>query len=195
MFLLMVPVFYRVIVGPTSIDRVVAINMIGTKTAVLLIVIGQIFGRVDMFVDFALAYALLNFIGSIADMISLALSGLSVICISIGLLFFLGAAVGLIRFPDFYTRMHAAGKGDTLSTLLIMVGIICYILARADFSDVGDAVATGVVVLKIMGIGAFIMFTSPTSTHALMKAGYEDGIKPFKRGGHGDEAKGGDDAP
>ena len=40
--------------------------MIGTKTAVLLVVIGALFGRLDMFVDFALAYALLNFVASLA---------------------------------------------------------------------------------------------------------------------------------
>jgi multicomponent Na+:H+ antiporter subunit F len=63
---LMVPVFYRMISGPTAIDRIVATNIIGTKTAVLLVVIGTLFGDVAMFVDFALAYALLNFIGSLA---------------------------------------------------------------------------------------------------------------------------------
>ena len=35
---------------------------------------------------------------------------------------FLGSAVGMVRFPDFYTRMHAAGKGDTLSTMLMLLG-------------------------------------------------------------------------
>lgn len=64
--LLMIPVFYRMIVGPTAIDRIVATNIIGTKTAVLLVVIGTLFHGVEMFVDFALAYALLNFIGSLA---------------------------------------------------------------------------------------------------------------------------------
>ncbi|MEM7145991.1 MAG: monovalent cation/H+ antiporter complex subunit F [Verrucomicrobiota bacterium] len=63
---LMVPALYRVSTGPTAIDRIVAINVIGTKTAVLLVIIGSIFGQVGMFVDFALAYALLNFIGSLA---------------------------------------------------------------------------------------------------------------------------------
>ncbi|RKX30858.1 MAG: pH regulation protein F [Verrucomicrobia bacterium] len=66
LFALMLPAMYRVAAGPTAIDRVVAVNVIGTKTAVLLIVIGTIYGRVEMFVDFALAYALLNFIGSLA---------------------------------------------------------------------------------------------------------------------------------
>ena len=41
---------------------------------------------------------------------------LAYILISTGLIFFLGTTIGLLRFPDFYSRMHAAGKGDTLST-------------------------------------------------------------------------------
>lgn len=66
LFVMMLPVLYRVVVGPTVIDRMVAVNVIGTKTTVLLVFIGSIFGRLEMFVDFALAYALLNFIGSLA---------------------------------------------------------------------------------------------------------------------------------
>ena len=66
LFLLMIPALWRIIQGPTALDRIVAVNVIGTKTAVLLIIIGVIFGRVEMFVDFALAYALLNFTGSLA---------------------------------------------------------------------------------------------------------------------------------
>ena len=64
--MLMVPILYRIVVGPTAIDRIVAVNVIGTKTTVLLIIIGMLFQRVEMFVDFALTYALLNFIGSLA---------------------------------------------------------------------------------------------------------------------------------
>lgn len=63
---MMLPVLFRLVAGPTVIDRIVAVNVIGTKTTVLLIVIGTMFKKVDMFVDFALAYALLNFIGSLA---------------------------------------------------------------------------------------------------------------------------------
>ncbi len=66
LFALMLPVMYRIATGPTAIDRIVAVNVIGTKTVVLLIVIGTIYGQVEMFVDFALACALLNFIGSLA---------------------------------------------------------------------------------------------------------------------------------
>lgn len=66
LFLLMLPAMWRLTVGPTALDRIVAVNVIGTKTAVLLVIIGMVFERVEMFVDFALAYALLNFTGSLA---------------------------------------------------------------------------------------------------------------------------------
>ena len=65
-FALMLPILYRIVAGPTAIDRIVAVNVIGTKTTILLVIIGMLFHRVEMFVDFALTYALLNFIGSLA---------------------------------------------------------------------------------------------------------------------------------
>lgn len=64
--LLMLLTLYRAIFGPTAIDRIMGVNIIGTKTTVLLILIGIIYQRVEMFVDIALAYALLNFVATIA---------------------------------------------------------------------------------------------------------------------------------
>ena len=98
---------------------------------------------------------------------------LSILLVVAGLVFFLGDSIGLLRFPDFYTRMHAAGKGDTLSTLLILAGVAVYFLHD------GASFLKLLVVLKILAICAFIAMTSPTSTHALMKAGFDDGIEPF----------------
>ncbi len=66
LFSLMIPVIYRIWVGPTSFDRILGVNVIGTKTAVILVIIGTLFDRVEMFVDFAIAYSLLNFVGAIA---------------------------------------------------------------------------------------------------------------------------------
>jgi len=57
--------FYRVVKGPTIFDRLLGAGAIGTKTLVIISLIGFIFGRVDMFIDITLAYAILNFIGSI----------------------------------------------------------------------------------------------------------------------------------
>ena len=65
LLVLMIPIVYRIIVGPTGFDRILGVNVIGTKTAVILVIIGTLFDRVDMFVDFAIAYALLNFVGAI----------------------------------------------------------------------------------------------------------------------------------
>ncbi len=55
---------YRVIKGPTVFDRLVGANAIATKTIVLICLIGYVFGRIGMFIDITLAYAILGFIGS-----------------------------------------------------------------------------------------------------------------------------------
>jgi len=63
--LLIAPTLFRIIVGPVILDRIMGGNMIGTKTTVLLLFIGQLYGDLEMFVDIALAYALLNFIATL----------------------------------------------------------------------------------------------------------------------------------
>ena len=65
LLLLIFLVLIRLIKGPSIIDRVMAVNVLGTKTVILLVIIGQVYGRLDMFVDLALAYALLNFVSSL----------------------------------------------------------------------------------------------------------------------------------
>jgi multicomponent Na+:H+ antiporter subunit F len=57
---------YRGIWGPGVFNRIVAVNVIGTKVVVILLLMGFIYQRVDMFVDTSLGYALLNFIGTLA---------------------------------------------------------------------------------------------------------------------------------
>lgn len=57
---------YRIAVGPTVFDRILGVNAVGTTTAVVLLLTGVVWERLDLFVDIALAYALLAFIGSIA---------------------------------------------------------------------------------------------------------------------------------
>lgn len=63
---LMLVSLYRPLFGPTVVDRMIGANAIGSKTTVLLILIGLIFHRVEMFVDIALAYAMLNFLAVLA---------------------------------------------------------------------------------------------------------------------------------
>lgn len=57
---------YRVLMGPTLFDRILGAGAIATKTMVLILVIGLVFNRLDMFIDITMAYAILNFISTLA---------------------------------------------------------------------------------------------------------------------------------
>ena len=63
---LMLVYFYRVVRGPTAFDRVLGLNGISTKAIILIVLLGTIFGRVDMFVDISTGYAILNLVGALA---------------------------------------------------------------------------------------------------------------------------------
>ena len=108
---------------------------------------------------------------------------LAAVCISLGILLFVAEVVGLHKFPDFYTRMHAAGKGDTLSTILMVAGFILHSIYE------GDEAGNWNVLIKLGLIAMFILLTSPTSTHALMKAGFDSGLKPFEKPRRNSETK------
>ena len=91
-----------------------------------------------------------------------------------GLVFFFATTVGLLRFPDFYSRMHAAGKGDTLSSLLLLLALVLY-----NFHEIN--LANLLVAMKILLIVVFIFMASPTATHAITDAGFESGVKPWQK--------------
>ena len=57
---------YRVVTGPAIIDRIIGVNVIGTKTIAIILLTGRIFDRIEFFIDIALVYALINFIGTLA---------------------------------------------------------------------------------------------------------------------------------
>ncbi|MFT5127759.1 MAG: multicomponent Na+:H+ antiporter subunit G [Rhodothermales bacterium] len=99
---------------------------------------------------------------------------IAILCMVTGVLFFAGAAIGIVRFPDFYSRSHAAGKGDTLSSFLILVGIVLFHLHEL-------SVATVITGGKIMLIAIFVLIASPTASHAIMDAAYEAGVIPWHR--------------
>ncbi len=65
LLLLMLLSLYRVVGGPTVLDRILGVNIVGTKTTVLLLLIGILYQDLGMFVDIAIAYALLNFIATL----------------------------------------------------------------------------------------------------------------------------------
>lgn len=58
--------FYRVLQGPTLFDRLLGASAVGTKTITMVLLLGFLFNRVDMFIDISLGYATLNFVGTLA---------------------------------------------------------------------------------------------------------------------------------
>jgi multicomponent Na+:H+ antiporter subunit G len=91
-----------------------------------------------------------------------------------GLIFFAGGSVGILRFPDIYSRLHPAGKLDTMGLFMAMSGMALYVLGDWSFASILTA-------LKIMLIVVFIFITSPTATHALADAGMRAGLLPRSR--------------
>ncbi|HCS27102.1 MAG TPA: sodium:proton antiporter [Spongiibacteraceae bacterium] len=87
------------------------------------------------------------------------------ICLLVGAFLILSGGLGILRFPDFFTRMHAAGITETLAATLIIVGLM--IIA-----------GWGIVQLKLFFILLFVMITSPTASHALAKSALHGGLQP-----------------
>ncbi len=106
-------------------------------------------------------------------MINLVLSVLSWAFMAFGAFFVFAGAVGLWRFPDFYSRLNSAGVTDTLVALLIIVGLIMQAFVLLDLS------AAFLIFVKLLIIGLFLFFTSPTATHAIANAAHTAGLKPF----------------
>ncbi len=97
---------------------------------------------------------------------------LFIILMICGLVFFTGGTLGILRFPDFYSRLHPAGKLDTFG-LVTTIGALALYIA---FSQ--GALLTA---LKIGLILVFVFITSPTATHAIVDAGVRAGLKPWTK--------------
>lgn len=90
-------------------------------------------------------------------MIDGVISVLAAIMLGLGSFFMISGALGILRFPDFYSRMHAASMTDTLGTYLIIGGLML-------------TAGWGLPLFKLTLILVFIFFTSPTAGHALAKS-------------------------
>ena len=91
---------------------------------------------------------------------------LSWVSLVAGSIFLIIGTIGLIRLPDFFTRLHAASVVDTLGCILIMMGL----MLQAGLS---------LVTVKLILIMIFILLTSPTAAHALAKAALHGEVKPL----------------
>lgn len=100
------------------------------------------------------------------DILALIRNGLSIASIFAGLFFVLAGTLGVLRLPDFYTRLHAAGMTDTLGAEMILLGLII----QSGFTLLS---------LKLLLVAFFLLMTSPTATHAVANAAYQAGLKPL----------------
>jgi multicomponent Na+:H+ antiporter subunit G len=101
--------------------------------------------------------------------VSLAVDLASWLLLGAGGVFCVIGGVGLIRMPDFYTRVHAASVTETLGAGLILMGL----MLQAGLT---------LVCVKLLIIGLLIFFTSPTATHALTRAALTRGLEPVLSG-------------
>ncbi|MBV34462.1 monovalent cation/H(+) antiporter subunit G [Kangiella spongicola] len=97
---------------------------------------------------------------------SIFIDGLSWALLILGGFICVSGAIGMHRFPDFFSRMHAASVTDTLGGSLILVGLMLQL----------DGEYT--VLVKLILIVLFILLTSPTASHALAKAALHGGLRP-----------------
>lgn len=80
----------------------------------------------------------------------------------LGLLFLIGSAIGMLRLPDFYSRVHASGNSETLGTALVFLGLAVY-------NGLTDTSA------KIIVIFLFVFLGNPIGSHILTKSAYKTG--------------------
>jgi len=99
------------------------------------------------------------------DLLHMLQFATSAILMAGGVFFVIAGAVGVLRLPDFYTRMHAAGMTDTLGAEMILLGLI----VQAGLSQTS---------LKLALIAFLLFLTSPTATHAVVGAAHHAKLKP-----------------
>jgi multicomponent Na+:H+ antiporter subunit G len=98
-----------------------------------------------------------------------------IVLLIIGLVFFTGGAVGILRFPDFYSRLHPAGKMDTMGSLFMLVALALFNLHHF-------TLATLLTSLKLIVIVVFVFLSSPTAIHGIVDAGVRAGLTPWTKG-------------
>ncbi len=99
--------------------------------------------------------------------ISIILNILVIVFILGGTFFILSASIGIVRFPDVYTRLHAATKASTLGIACILIGAFLYLY-----------LAHGIVSGKLLLAIVFILLTAPVSAHMIGRAAHAYGVKP-----------------
>jgi multicomponent Na+:H+ antiporter subunit G len=100
-------------------------------------------------------------------MTSLLLHALTIALAALGAMFFLAGTLGLLRLPDFYSRVHAATKCDTVGAGLILLATAVHVMPHPE-------------ALKIVALLVLVLLSSPTSGHALARAAHDTGLQPWR---------------
>lgn len=85
-----------------------------------------------------------------------------------GTFFLFSSSIGVVRFPDVYTRLHAATKASTLGIAGVLIGVFLYLYAF-------ESIVSGKLLLAIV----FTMLTAPVSGHMISRAAHRNGVKPI----------------
>ena len=96
------------------------------------------------------------------------------VLLALGCVVSLTGSLGLLRMPDFYTRLHTSGKTDSLGQFLILIGL----------AFVTPDVLT---CIKVVSVGMILMIAAPTATHAITKAAHIHDLRPWTRSDPGGE--------
>ena len=93
---------------------------------------------------------------------------IAALLMGLGLIFLVGSMIGMLRLPDFYSRVHASGNSETLGTMLVFLGLAVYN---------GFTITSA----KLLIILMFIFVGNPIGSHILTKAAYKTGHPVWTR--------------
>ncbi len=94
--------------------------------------------------------------------------------IAVGLFFLIASAVGMLRLPDFYSRLHASGNSETLGLMLSLIGLAIY-------------ETSGLVAVKLLIIFVIVFIGNPIGTHVLGRSAYKTNYPVWRKGDKEDQ--------
>ena len=94
---------------------------------------------------------------------------IAVLLLAVGMFFHVVAAIGVLRMPDFYTRLHAISKAETLGVVLTLLAVAVW-------------AGPSLTAVKVLFVAIFLFLANPTSTHAIGRAAFRTGLAPWRRG-------------
>lgn len=101
--------------------------------------------------------------------------------LALGCVVSLSGSLGFVRMPDFYSRLHTAGKTDSLAQVLILLGLV--FVTPGEPGEIGGWLMRA----KLIVVALLLMIAAPTATHAITKAAHLSGLRPWTKRDPGGE--------